>query len=121
MQLFLGREGSIFMLPGSVEIFSIVRKTERIYGGLNLICNFDLLFVEFNIFHDHFVHIILRFGRVILWGTVFNLSDFFIGGFYNGLIIIGVEESINLIKSLCGIIIFFDDFLTGLAFVVFAL
>ena len=37
VQFFLGGKRSVFMFSGSVKIFSIVGKTQRIHGGFNLI------------------------------------------------------------------------------------
>lgn len=62
IKFFLGRKRSVFVLPGSVQIFSIVRKTQRVHGRLDLICEFNLLFVQFHILHDHLVHVVLRFS-----------------------------------------------------------
>lgn len=50
------------MLPGSVEVFSIVGKTERIHGGFDLIAEFDFFFVKFYVFQDNFVDAIIGFG-----------------------------------------------------------
>jgi hypothetical protein len=50
------------MLPGSIEVFSIIGKTERIHGGFDLIAEFNFFFVEFYVFHDNFIDAIIRFG-----------------------------------------------------------
>lgn len=50
------------MLSGSVEVFSIVGKTERVHGSFDLIAEFDFFFVEFYVFQDNFFGAIIGFS-----------------------------------------------------------
>jgi hypothetical protein len=58
---------------------------------------------------------------VVLRDTVLNLSDFFLCGSDNGLIIVVIKQSVYLIKGLSGMVIFLDDLLARFTLVMLSL
>jgi hypothetical protein len=86
-----------------------------------MIGKFNLLLVQLYVLHYHLIHIILWFGRIILRGSVFDFLGFLLRRSHYGLIIIGIKQGVYLIESLRGMVIFLDDLLTALAFVMFSL